>query len=207
MLFIRPDVATVKVRQHPVTFDGEQTRLVACQNTIVLDSWSVGSSAACRPTGRPPALLHSGDNRSSRSRFQVWRRGSLLAARPTRTCGRRCAAVLVLAPVEAAGIAGGIATTVRTVAMTIGPATAALAWTWAGGADPGFEAGVLTLSAAAAAGLLVLLPVVRTHGGNPSRQSARASRSRPTTTDQGGLGHLARAGLGPPTTPAVAASR
>ena len=57
VLFIRPDVAAVKVRQRPVTLDGEpiegqnegsplyvmakeagQWRLVACQNTIVLDS-------------------------------------------------------------------------------------------------------------------------------------------------------------------------
>ncbi len=57
VLFIRPDVAAVKVRQRPVTLDGEpipgqnkgsplcviakedgQWRLVACQNTVVLDS-------------------------------------------------------------------------------------------------------------------------------------------------------------------------
>lgn len=57
VLFIRPDVAAVKVRQRPVTLDGrpiagqpegsplyvmskedDQWRLVACQNTVVLDS-------------------------------------------------------------------------------------------------------------------------------------------------------------------------
>ena len=57
VLFIRPDVAAVKVRQRPVTLDGEpidsqkegsplyvmakddeQWRLVACQNTLILDS-------------------------------------------------------------------------------------------------------------------------------------------------------------------------
>jgi uncharacterized protein (TIGR02246 family) len=57
VLFIRPDVAAVKVRQRPVTLDGRpiegqnegsplyvmakengQWRLVACQNTEVLDS-------------------------------------------------------------------------------------------------------------------------------------------------------------------------
>jgi uncharacterized protein (TIGR02246 family) len=57
VLFIRPDVAAVKVRQRPVTLDGEpiegqnegsplyvmakedgRWRLVACQNTVVLDS-------------------------------------------------------------------------------------------------------------------------------------------------------------------------
>jgi uncharacterized protein (TIGR02246 family) len=57
VLFVRPDVAAVKVRQRAVTHDGEpiegqnegsplyvmakeegQWRLVACQNTVVLDS-------------------------------------------------------------------------------------------------------------------------------------------------------------------------
>ena len=57
VLFVRPDVAAVKVRQRPVTLDGEpiesenegsplyimakeggQWRLVAGQNTVVLDS-------------------------------------------------------------------------------------------------------------------------------------------------------------------------
>ena len=58
VLFIRPDVAAVKVRQRPVTLDGRpiegqnegsplyvmakeggRWRLVACQNTEVLDAW------------------------------------------------------------------------------------------------------------------------------------------------------------------------
>jgi predicted MFS family arabinose efflux permease len=48
-----------------------------------------------------------------------------------------------------AGTAGGIGMTVRTIAMTVGPAVAALSWTMAGGGVTGFRAGLLTLLVAA----------------------------------------------------------
>ncbi len=67
------------------------------------------------------------------------------------------AAILAATPDGMAGTAGGIGMTVRTIAMTVGPAVAALSWTVAGGGVPGFRAGVLVLTTLALAGLLTLL--------------------------------------------------
>ncbi len=72
-------------------------------------------------------------------------------------------AILADSPDGMAGTAGGIGMTVRTIAMTISPAVAALSWSVAGGGVPGFRAGVTVLTVVAAAGLLaLLLPVART---------------------------------------------
>ncbi len=70
-------------------------------------------------------------------------------------------AMLENAPVGSEGVAGGIGMTVRTIAMTIGPAVSALAWTLAGGGVAGFRAGVVVITAAAVAGLVALLVPVR----------------------------------------------
>jgi len=78
------------------------------------------------------------------------------------------AAILAATPEGMAGTAGGIGMTVRTIAMTIGPAVAALSWTVAGGSVTGFRAGVLVLTILAFAGLLTLLVPV------PSDVTARA---------------------------------
>jgi MFS transporter, DHA2 family, multidrug resistance protein len=51
--------------------------------------------------------------------------------------------------------------TVRTIAMTVAPASSALTWTIAGGGGPGFHAGVLVITTAVVVGLLVLLVPVR----------------------------------------------
>ena len=67
------------------------------------------------------------------------------------------ASILAATPDGMAGTAGGIGMTVRTIAMTVGPAVASLSWTVAGGGVPGFRAGVLVLTAVALAGLLTLL--------------------------------------------------
>ncbi|MGE3286676.1 MAG: MFS transporter [Pseudonocardia sp.] len=66
------------------------------------------------------------------------------------------AAILAASPPAMAGTAGGLAMTVRTLAMTGGPAVAALAWTAAGGGLAGFRAGVLALSCIAALGVAAL---------------------------------------------------
>jgi MFS transporter, DHA2 family, multidrug resistance protein len=70
-------------------------------------------------------------------------------------------AMLANAPVGSEGVAGGVGMTVRTIAMTVGPAVSALAWTVAGGGVAGFRAGVVVITAAAAAGLVALLVPVR----------------------------------------------
>jgi MFS family permease len=70
-------------------------------------------------------------------------------------------AMLKNAPAGSEGVAGGIGMTVRTIAMTIGPAVSALAWTVAGGGVAGFRAGVVVLTAAAVVGLVALLMPVR----------------------------------------------
>jgi predicted MFS family arabinose efflux permease len=66
------------------------------------------------------------------------------------------AAILAASPPEMAGTAGGLAMTVRTLAMTGGPAVAALAWTAAGGGLAGFRAGAVTLACIAALGVAAL---------------------------------------------------
>jgi DHA2 family multidrug resistance protein-like MFS transporter len=70
-------------------------------------------------------------------------------------------AMLASAPAGSEGVAGGVGMTVRTIAMTIGPAVSALAWTVAGGGVAGFRAGVLVITIATAVGLAVLLVPVR----------------------------------------------
>ena len=74
-------------------------------------------------------------------------------------------AILASTPDGMAGTAGGIGMTVRTIAMTVGPAVAALSWTVAGGGTAGFRAGILVLTAAALAGLLTLLAPARRPAG------------------------------------------
>jgi MFS transporter, DHA2 family, multidrug resistance protein len=71
------------------------------------------------------------------------------------------AAMLASAPAGSEGVAGGIGMTVRTIAMTVGPAVSALAWTVAGGGVAGFRAGVLVITVATVVGLAVLLVPVR----------------------------------------------
>lgn len=66
------------------------------------------------------------------------------------------AAILAASPPAMAGTAGGLAMTVRTLAMTGGPAVAALAWTVAGGGLAGFRAGALALGCIAAVGVVAL---------------------------------------------------
>lgn len=71
------------------------------------------------------------------------------------------AAMLAAAPVGAEGVAGGVGMTVRTVAMTVAPAAAALAWTLSGGGLAGFRSGSVLITVAVAVGLAVLLVPVR----------------------------------------------
>jgi DHA2 family multidrug resistance protein-like MFS transporter len=70
-------------------------------------------------------------------------------------------AMLKNAPAGSEGVAGGIGMTARTIAMTVGPAVSALAWTVAGGGVAGFRAGVVVITAAAVVGLVALLVPVR----------------------------------------------
>jgi DHA2 family multidrug resistance protein-like MFS transporter len=71
------------------------------------------------------------------------------------------AAMLAGARVGAEGVAGGVGMTGRTIAMTVGSAVSAMAWTIAGGGIAGFRAGVTALTAAAVVGLVVLLVPAR----------------------------------------------
>jgi MFS family permease len=70
-------------------------------------------------------------------------------------------AMLAGARVGAEGVAGGVGMTGRTIAMTVGSAVSAMAWTVAGGGIAGFRAGVTALTAAAVVGLVVLLVPAR----------------------------------------------
>jgi DHA2 family multidrug resistance protein-like MFS transporter len=67
------------------------------------------------------------------------------------------AAMLAGTPAGSEGVGGGLGMTARTIAMTIGPAVAALAWTISGGGVAGFRAGTAVIAAVALVGLLVLL--------------------------------------------------
>lgn len=67
------------------------------------------------------------------------------------------AASLTATPAGWEGTSGGLSMTARTVAMTISPAVAALAWTLAGGGIGGFHIGVVVMSAITGCGLLALL--------------------------------------------------
>jgi MFS family permease len=71
------------------------------------------------------------------------------------------AAMLAGAPAGSEGVAGGVGMTGRTIAMTVGSAVSALAWTIAGGGLAGFRSGVAALTAAAVLGLVVLLVPAR----------------------------------------------
>ncbi|TQM35091.1 MFS transporter [Pseudonocardia cypriaca] len=71
------------------------------------------------------------------------------------------AAMLTAAPAGSEGVAGGVGMTVRTVAVTVGSAASALAWTMAGGGIAGFRSGILMITVAVAVGLAVLLVPVR----------------------------------------------
>jgi MFS family permease len=66
-------------------------------------------------------------------------------------------AMLAAIPAGSEGVGGGLGMTARTIAMTVGPAAAALAWTVAGGGLAGFRAGALVITVATVIGLLVLL--------------------------------------------------
>jgi MFS transporter, DHA2 family, multidrug resistance protein len=66
-------------------------------------------------------------------------------------------AMLAATPPGSEGVGGGVGMTARTIAMTVGPATAALAWTSAGGGIAGFRAGALVITVAAVVGFVALL--------------------------------------------------
>ena len=70
-------------------------------------------------------------------------------------------AMLKNAPAGSEGVAGGVGMTVRTIAMTVGPAVSALAWTVAGGGVAGFRAGVVVITVATVLGMVALLVPVR----------------------------------------------
>lgn len=75
------------------------------------------------------------------------------------------AALLAAAPAGMAGVVGGIGMTVRTIAMTGGPAVAATCWATTGGGVTGFRAAVTSLAAVGVLGVLALAPAaVHPHG-------------------------------------------
>lgn len=84
-------------------------------------------------------------------------------------------AILQAAPKGSEGVAGGVSMTARTIAMTVGPAVAALSWTLAGGGTAGFRTGVLVLTVTAVLGLIALL-VPTTRAARP-RATSRAPRT------------------------------
>ena len=72
---------------------------------------------------------------------------------------------LGVGPAATAWVLLAYALPMAAIAMTGGPAVAALSWTVAGGGTAGFRAGVLVLTAAALAGLLTLLAPARRPAG------------------------------------------
>ncbi|NYI05178.1 MFS transporter [Allostreptomyces psammosilenae] len=88
-------------------------------------------------------------------------------------------ALLAAAPPDLIGTSGGVSATVRTVAFTVGPAVAALAYAVADGGAEGFRAGVVVLAVLQALGVLVGVA-----GAHPAR-TARAARPART---RGGVG-------------------
>lgn len=66
-------------------------------------------------------------------------------------------AIMAAAPSGSEGVVGGVAMTARTIAMTMGPALAALAWSLADGGTVGFRSGVAVITVGAVVGLVVLL--------------------------------------------------
>ncbi|MFE0171190.1 MFS transporter [Streptomyces sp. NPDC059002] len=67
------------------------------------------------------------------------------------------AAMLAATPAGMIGTGGGVGATVRTLALTVGPAVASLAYGLGGGGAAGFRTGVLVLVVLQAAGLLALV--------------------------------------------------
>ncbi|MEU5882792.1 MFS transporter [Spirillospora sp. NPDC047279] len=74
-------------------------------------------------------------------------------------------AILAATPPDMVGAGSGVSMTVRTLAFTVGPSLAALAYTLGGTGASGFRAGVLLIAALQAAGLLAALSA-RTPPGN-----------------------------------------
>ena len=72
---------------------------------------------------------------------------------------------LGVGPAATAWVLLAYALPMAAIAMTVGPAVAALSWTAAGGGTAGFRAGVLVLTAAALAGLFTLLAPARRPAG------------------------------------------
>ncbi|QIB46691.1 MFS transporter [Streptomyces aureoverticillatus] len=68
------------------------------------------------------------------------------------------AGILAAAPAHLVGTTGGVGTTSRTLAFTVGPAIAALAYGIGGGGEAGFRTGVAVLATLQALSLLALLP-------------------------------------------------
>ncbi|MFD9909478.1 MFS transporter [Streptomyces sp. NPDC059063] len=70
-------------------------------------------------------------------------------------------AILEAAPAELVGTAGGVTNTFRTLAFTVGPALAALAYGVGGGGVPGFRTGIVLLAVLQFLSLAALLPTGR----------------------------------------------
>ncbi|GAB3500367.1 MFS transporter [Amycolatopsis cihanbeyliensis] len=89
--------------------------------------------------------------------------GGALANSPTMTL------ILAATPDERTGTASGVTNVARTLGSTIGPAVTALAWSIAGGGQPGFQAGIVALGMLAGAGLVALLaaPTYSVDGSGP----------------------------------------
>ena len=89
----------------------------------------------------------------------------------TSPCGRPClqlpglGADLGVDPAATAWVLLAYALPMAAIAMTVGPAVAALSWTVAGGGTAGFRAGVVVLTAAALAGFFTLLAPARRPAG------------------------------------------
>jgi MFS family permease len=89
------------------------------------------------------------------------------------------AAWLSAAPAGMAGLIGGLGMTVRTIALTGGPAVAGACWAAAGGGVRGFRVSVAVLTAVALVGLIALCrpePTPRPTADRPARPSRRHAR-------------------------------
>jgi MFS transporter, DHA2 family, multidrug resistance protein len=108
----------------------------------------------------------------------AWRLG-LLGVGNGLFSGPAHALILAATPAGMAATSGGVTALFRTLGLSLGPATGALAWTLAGGGVPGFRSGIAAIAVATAAGIATLVAARRPAGIVSGPEPLARSTPRP----------------------------
>jgi DHA2 family multidrug resistance protein-like MFS transporter len=87
--------------------------------------------------------------------------------------------LLAATPAAMTATSGGVTALFRTLGLSLGPATGALAWTLTGGGVPGFRSGVAAIAVATAAGIAALVAARRPAGAVSDPEPLARSTPRP----------------------------